>query len=97
MLEGTKMPWKFAEAKQNLSRLLRAAAEEAQQIYRREWLVVDSGTFAEFESWRQARERKKSPSAVFAELRELCAEEDFEFSEVLRVDRDLSAVKTATE
>ena len=88
--KGPPMVWKIAQAKQNLSRLLRAAAEEPQRIYRRDRLVaavVDSATFAEFESWRQEQERKKAPSEVFAELRQLCAEEDFEFPEVPRADR----------
>lgn len=84
------MVWKVAEAKQNLSKLLRAAAEEPQRIYRRDRLVaavVDSATFAEFESWRREQERMKSPSEVFADLRRICAEEDFEFPEVPRADR----------
>lgn len=85
------MVWKVAEAKQNLSKLLRAAADEPQKIYRRNDLVaavVDSTTFAEFESWQRDQERKKTPSEVFAELRRLCTEEDFEFPDVSRADRD---------
>lgn len=84
------MVWKVAQAKQNLSKLLRAAAEEPQQIYRRDQLVaavVDSATFAEFESWRQEQKRSKTPSEVFAELRQLCADEDYELPEVARTDR----------
>ncbi|MDA8018836.1 MAG: type II toxin-antitoxin system Phd/YefM family antitoxin [Thermoanaerobaculia bacterium] len=90
------MIWKVAEAKQNLSKLLRAAATKPQKIYRRNHLVaavVDSDTFAEFESWQREQERRKAPSEVFAELRRLCAEEQFEFPEIPRIDRENSFIE----
>ncbi len=72
-----KMNWNVAEAKQKLSEVLRAAADEPQKIYNRRKLVatvVDGETFEEFRRWRQ-RSQQRSIGEEFAELRRICAEE----------------------
>jgi len=84
------MTWKIAQAKQNLSRVIRAAATEPQQIFNRDRLVaavISGETLAHFEAWRRERQRSMPLTEAFAELRALCAEEDYEFPEVLRQDR----------
>lgn len=71
------MNWNVAQAKQKLSEVLRAAAEEPQRIYNRQRLVaavVDGETFEEFHRWQQLREQR-SIGERFAELRRICAEE----------------------
>lgn len=84
------MTWKIAQAKQNFSRLIRAAAEEPQYIYNRSRpvaAVVSGETFELFETWRREQQRRPSLAEAFAELRAICAEEDCEFLEVPRRDR----------
>lgn len=94
------MSWKIAEAKQNLSRLLRQAAEEPQLIYRRNRrvaAVIDAETFELFEAWREQRERRRSLAEAFAELRGLCADEDYELPAVERSDRFNPFAETTDE
>jgi PHD/YefM family antitoxin component YafN of YafNO toxin-antitoxin module len=74
------MSWKVAEAKQNFSRLLREAHHEPQLIYRRDRLVaalVEPETFEEFRRWREERDRA-TLGERFAELRRICAEDDYD-------------------
>lgn len=84
------MTWKSAQAKQNLSRLIRAASSEPQQIYNRNRLVaavISGETLARFEAWQREQVSHRPLSEAFAELRALCAEKDYEFPEVRRADR----------
>ncbi len=84
------MTWKIAQAKQNLSRLIRAATSEPQQIYNRDRLVaavISGETLARFEAWQQEQASHRPLSEAFAELRALCIEQDYEFPEVPRADR----------
>jgi antitoxin (DNA-binding transcriptional repressor) of toxin-antitoxin stability system len=84
------MTWKVAQAKQNLSKLLRAAADEPQTIYNRDHLVaavIAGDTLTQFESWCREQERRRPLAEVFQELRQICADEDFEFPQVPRHDR----------
>jgi hypothetical protein len=93
------MVWKVAQAKQQLSQLIRAAAAEPQRIFRRDRLVaavVDGPTFEAFEAWREGRERR-SIAECFAALRALCAEEGFAFPAVEREDRPNAFVAALTE
>ncbi|MCP4593197.1 MAG: prevent-host-death protein [bacterium] len=83
------MDWKIAQAKQRLSEVIRAAGEEPQRIFNRDRLVaalVDGETFEEFDAWRRRQERR-SIGDDFAELRALCAAEDYELPVVEREDR----------
>ena len=78
------MEWKVARAKQNLSKVIQAAAEEPQKIFNRDRLVavvVDGPTFEKLERSR------RSVGDEFADFRALCAEEDYELPESPRVDR----------
>lgn len=91
------MRWKVAQAKQNLSKLIRAAAEEPQVIYKRDHrvaVVIGAETFEEFESWQRQREEQRSLADRFAELRQLCIEEDFELPMPSRQDRPNPFVET---
>lgn len=75
--ESKTMNWNVAQAKQRLSEVLRAAAEEPQKIFNRRRLVaavVDGETFEQFRRWQQQAE-KRSIGDEFAELRAICAEE----------------------
>ncbi len=84
------MNWNVAQAKQKLSQVLRAAAEEPQRIYNRRRLVaavVDGKTFEEFRRWTE-RNEQRSIGEEFAELRRICAEEGgWELPSVEREDR----------
>ncbi len=81
--------WTIASARRHFSELVDAAATEAQPVYRRDDLVayvVDPTTFAEFERWRHER-TPRTVAEAFAELRQICMEEEFEFPETERWDR----------
>jgi prevent-host-death family protein len=84
------MTWKIAQAKQNLSQVIRAAATEPQQIFNRNRLVaavISGETLAHFEAWRRERQLCMPLAEAFAELRALCTEDDYEFPESSRRDR----------
>ena len=84
------MTWKIAQAKQNLSQVIRAASAEPQHIYNRNRLVaavISGETLARFEAWRQEQERRRPLAEALAELRALCEEEDYEVPEIVREDR----------
>ncbi len=84
------MNWNVAQAKQKLSQVLRAAAEEPQRIYNRRRLVaavVNGETFEEFRQWAE-RNRQRSIGDEFAKLRRICAEEGgWELPDSEREDR----------
>jgi prevent-host-death family protein len=84
------MLWKIAEAKQRFSEVLRAAREAPQQVFNRDRLVavvIDAETFEAFQSWREQQETVTLAEA-FAELRDLCAAEDYPIVAPPRHDRD---------
>ncbi len=84
------MTWKIAQAKQNLSQVIRAAAKEPQYIFNRNQpvaAVIGSETLALFEVWRREQEQRQPLSESFSELRALCTEEEYEFPEITRENR----------
>ncbi len=84
------MTWKISQAKQNFSQMIRAAAKEPQYIHNRKQpvaAVISSETFALFETWLREQQSRRPLSVAFAELRDLCAEEDYELPEIVRQDR----------
>ncbi|MBW4631409.1 MAG: prevent-host-death protein [Iphinoe sp. HA4291-MV1] len=75
------MNWGIGEAQQKFSELINAAIDEPQLVYNQEQLVVaviKAEMFQEFLAWRKQQE-KLSVADAFAELRQLCAEEDYIF------------------
>ncbi|MDD5296076.1 MAG: hypothetical protein PHU46_04110 [Rhodocyclaceae bacterium] len=74
------MSWNIAQAKQQLSEVLRLSAEEPQMIYNRDRCVasvIDAATFKAFEEWRKEAS-KKTLGEEFAELRQIASEESYE-------------------
>lgn len=72
------MLWTVAQARQRLAEVLKAASREPQPIYRRDELmavVVDGGTFEEFEAWRRGR-AQPCLAEKMSELRELLGGEE---------------------
>lgn len=94
------MKWNVAQAKQNLSQVLRAAGEEPQRIYNRHRFVaavVDGETFDEFRRWAESKDRR-SIGERFAELRQICAEEGgWELPAHDRDDRPNALVEALTD
>ena len=83
------MEWKIGEAKERFSQLVRAAAEEPQLVVNRGRLVaavIDAPTFYAFKAW-QENQARTTLADVFATLRELCAEEGYQFEPAPRRDR----------
>jgi hypothetical protein len=83
------MKWKVSHAQQHLSEVLRAAELAPQQIFNRRRFVaavVDGPTFDEFEQWRKRR-AQPTLGERFAELRRICAEENWQMPTVERSDR----------
>ena len=83
------MTWNVADAKQQLSQVIRAAQQEPQWIYNRDRLVagvVEPETLQEFLSWRE-QTRRPSLGEAFAEFRRLCADEQYELVIPERHDR----------
>jgi prevent-host-death family protein len=83
------MNWKIAEAKQRFSEVVKAAEGEPQLIYNRDRLVaavVEPEAFRDFLDWRQETE-KPTLADSFAELRRICAEEDYTLEIPPREDR----------
>jgi prevent-host-death family protein len=83
------MKWQVAQAKQQLSEVLRKAEDEPQLIYRRDRpvaAVLGLGDLAEFERWREARSRRTLADR-FAELRQILEEEGYVLELPERRDR----------
>jgi hypothetical protein len=81
--------WTVATARQHLPKLLALAAREPQAVYRRDTLVatvVNPKLAAQVEETRAA-ERSGTLADDLAELRRLCAEEDYVLTPPRRVDR----------
>ncbi len=73
------MPWKLEDAEQKFADLIQAVVEEPQLIYDRNQLVaavIKADVFQEFLVWQQ-QSQKPGLAIAFAELRELCEEEDY--------------------
>lgn len=82
------MSWKIEEAKQKFSELIDAVVEEPQLIYDQNHLVaavVKADVFQEFLVWQQRQ--KSSLATAFTELREICAEENYQLEIPPRSDR----------
>ena len=93
-LGGNSLNWEIPEAQQRFAELIRSINQEPQLIYDREQLVaavVDAETFQEFLLWHQQCQ-KPSLADEFAELRRLCAEEDYSLEVPPRQNRPLSFV-----
>lgn len=85
------MKWTFEEAQDKLSLIIDATNQEPQLIYTQEQLVaaiVDPQLFQEFLNWQQQFAAKPSLTKAFAELRQLCAQEDYSLEIPTRSDRD---------
>lgn len=83
------MDWKIGEAKQRFSEVVRRSASEPQRIYNRERLVavvIEPGTFGEYSGWACGR-GERSVADAFAELRGLCAAEEYSLEVPERRDR----------
>jgi prevent-host-death family protein len=83
------MNWSVADAKQQLSELLRQARSEPQRVYRRRELVavvVDPATFDRLQ--RQAEPPAVTLEQAAARVREVLAEEGYELELPARRDRD---------
>src|SRR5690349_13110300 len=77
---GAKRPrWTIARAKQQFSALLRAARRSPQAVYNRDRLVavvLDADAFKDISEARQKATRR-SLGEAFAELRAICAQDDY--------------------
>ncbi|MCP4697431.1 MAG: prevent-host-death protein [Gammaproteobacteria bacterium] len=84
------MDWNTAQARQQFSQLLHAATNEPQRIFKREKLVaavIDAASFEQFKRW-QAQQQDRTVGSAFAELRRICAEEDYRLEISARTDRE---------
>lgn len=73
------MKWKIAEAKQQFSHMMHAAAQEPQLIYNRDRLVgavINPEDFEGYQSWKERQ--KTSLWEATRELRKIAAEENYE-------------------
>lgn len=73
------MQWSVAEAKQKFSEVLRASIDEPQEILNRGRLVaavVDAQAFQQFQDW-QKQQQAASLADTFAELRQICQDEQY--------------------
>jgi hypothetical protein len=90
MARRKKIRWTIATARQGLPKLIASAAREPQAVYRRNKLVatvVSPQLGAELQAARQAR---PTMAEALAELRRICAEEDYELSVPERSNRPAS-------
>ena len=81
--------WSVGEAKQQLSKVLRATALEPQRILNRGRLtavVISPELFEAFDAWNQARQ-EQTLGGAFSEVRELCAEDEYVLEVGRRIDR----------
>ena len=93
------MVWNIAAAKQKFSDVVRLAASEPQVICNRGKAVaalVDAETFQAFQAWRE-RAAGRSLGDAFAELRRICAEEDYALAVPPRQDRANTFADAADE
>lgn len=73
------MSWKIGEAQQHFSEIIQAVGQEPQLIYRQNQLVavvIEAETFQKFLHWQQ-QQNQPPLSQAFAELRQLCQEENY--------------------
>ena len=83
------MNWSVADAKQQLSKLLRQAQSAPQRVYRRSELVavvVDPATFDRLQD--QVEPATVTLEHAAARVREVLAEEGYELEVPVRRDRD---------
>jgi uncharacterized protein (DUF952 family) len=83
------MSWKFEEAQQHFSDLIQAVEQEPQLIYRQNQLiavVVEAEAFQKFLQWQQ-QQTQRPLSQAFAELRQICEEENYTLEIPQRSDR----------
>lgn len=86
------MNWKIEQAQQKFPELISAAVVQPQLIYNQDQLVaavVEAKTFQEFLAWQQ-QHRQHSLSDAFAQLRQLCAEENYTLIASLNHLRNMS-------
>lgn len=75
------MNWNVAQAKQHLSEVIRAAANEPQVIYNRNQpvaAVIAAEELAEYKAWKAGQAKPRTFAEEMAELRQLLIEEGFE-------------------
>ena len=78
-----------ADAKQNLSEVIRRSRQEPQEIFRRDRLVaavISARDYERFEQWREA-EGGKTLGTAFSEVREIASKYDYELEVPERTDR----------
>ena len=83
------MVWTIEEAQQKLNELIDAASLEPQMIYNQEQpiaAIVEAQLFQEFLNWRNLQ-TKSSIADAFAQLREICSEENYTLEIPERQDR----------
>lgn len=81
--------WKLEQAQDKLSELIDAAVDEPQRIYKQDKLiavVVEGQLFQEFLAWRK-QHHQSSLADAFAQLRQICAEENYTLDVPPRQDR----------
>lgn len=83
------MSWKLAQAKQQLSTVVREAAHHPQVITNRDRpvaVVVGTAEYEAFRAWKEAH--PGGVAAALSECARLCAEEDFALELPPRADRE---------
>lgn len=93
------MNWEIHNIQQSFQEIISATPSEPQLIYEGDRLVaavVDSRVFQEFLTWQQQR-KKSSIADAFAELRSLCAEEDYFLEIPDRQNRENPLTDTFTD
>jgi hypothetical protein len=81
------MVWRVEDAEQRFNELLRSADQAPQEIYDRDQLValvVGGEQLQQFLGWQQ---QKASLARSFAELRQICEEEQYVLEVPVRSDR----------
>ncbi|MGH8563391.1 MAG: type II toxin-antitoxin system Phd/YefM family antitoxin [Gammaproteobacteria bacterium] len=94
------MRWNIAQAKQNLSEVVRNATTEPQLIYNRDRLVaavVGAETFEVFRTWQGRAEGRSSLADRFADFRQIAESEGYVFELGSRSDRHNPLTKTLDE
>ncbi len=89
------MSWNIDEAERHFSEIITAVSQTPQLIYRHNHLiaaVIRADLFQEFLQWQtkqpaQAKQQPPSLAHAFAELRQLCAEENYSFEIPTRQNR----------
>ena len=73
------MKWTVGAARQNFSKLLRAAQQEPQRLFNRDReiaVLVDGKTFEKYSEW-MAQQEGPSIGNAFGALRKVCEEEGY--------------------